>query len=254
MHCNFRCILHHQLWESSPSSSSSSSSSSSFCSPSPSPGATLTIYSDDSCNVIHNNYITPNPFITKPDNCSIYNRTVWTSPLFGKTRSCGNGRAVIDMYTNNQCTNLYGFFNDTTGTCRLLGGGGGSYSYTCSSTPSPPTTTSPPSPSCANTASLCTDCSSCTSVVYSGTSTKANAWISDINDIDNPGSSGTCTDRYDPKNPISSNLRPINQPPFCSKRVWSSCSGGLSDSSFQSCASSPTPGPSPPCPSCANTA
>jgi hypothetical protein len=105
---------------------------------------------------------------------------------------------------------------------------------------------------CADTASDCTDCSTCTSVVYSGTSTKAHAWISNIDDSDNPGS-GTCTDLYNPKNPITSNLRPLSEPPFCSKRVWYACSGGSKSSIKVSCSSSPSPSPpSPPSPSPVN--
>jgi hypothetical protein len=104
---------------------------------------------------------------------------------------------------------------------------------------------------CEDTASDCTSCSSCTEITYSS-GALAHVWISDIDDGSNPGS-GTCTDIYNPQNPISSNYRRRDLPPFCGKRVFASCSGGSISSQVQSCSSTPpsppSPGPSPPSPS-----
>jgi hypothetical protein len=99
---------------------------------------------------------------------------------------------------------------------------------------------------CTDTASDCTSCSSCTNVVYTGTSILAHVWISDIDDPNNPGSFGTCTDIYSPQKPLISNIRPTNQPPFCNKRVFDICTpAGSVSSNFESCASTPPPSPNP---------
>jgi hypothetical protein len=85
---------------------------------------------------------------------------------------------------------------------------------------------------CVNNPADCTTCLACDLIVRQSDKQEIYMWIAADSSSTTPGA-GTCVHRFDP--PITGTLRNFGAPPLCGNRIFTSCSGGLTQSVMRSC-------------------
>ncbi len=85
---------------------------------------------------------------------------------------------------------------------------------------------------CQGNPEQCTTCLACDSIIRLSDRQEIYMWIAADSSSTTPGA-GTCVNRFDP--PITGTLRNFGAPPLCGNRIFTSCSGGLTQSVMRSC-------------------